>query len=296
MIFYFVVGFGVLAVREFEPTLPILPVSTNTLVWLLSLLYPALALSYSMARIRVRKNEIIEMCRRDRLWNVYFPAAADPEIDFERYVLKRVGEYYGVLELAGFSFACGTASFVVLLIILYPGATTPADSGAPEIAAHAKAIMLQLPPEEGWRALVGLSFLGAYCGGLLCILKRYRAFDLRPTAFLQTLVGLVAGTAVGSIVSLLYPKVEVGVLGFIIGFVAAINTEFLSELLRKKFAGLTGHAPAPEIETDLDKIVRNSDAIEGLRKISINAVRGLANTDPIDSTSTLPRNSPSSCQ
>jgi hypothetical protein len=95
------------------------------------------------------------------------------------------------------------------------------------------------------------------------------------------MVVLVAVTLVCALLSSLYSGEIMAVTTLTIGFVSAINVEFLSRLMRRTFARLTKvQLPAP-ITSNLDKVVRNQEAIESLNAGSIYSIEELANADPI---------------
>ena len=257
-----------LAVTELEETAPIYPVGYHTLVWFLALLFPTLAVAYSIARIRVRQNEIMDVYRRDRLWDVYFPESSEPEFEFERHLRKRVAEIYSLWEFAGFSLLAGTITFIMSLLIAKQFAVPSEFKPWPLIGPN-------------WAVLVGSAFLGSYSGCVIFMLRRYRTFDLRPITFLQIMVVLIAGTLAGSFITILFPVPELGVLAFIIGFLSAINVRFLDRLMHSQFARLTGSPLPKEIESDLPKVVKNTETIESLNRISIFSVRELSSADPV---------------
>ena len=272
---YLIIIVCAFSVSEFRTNVPILPIGYFTVIWVLALIFPLIAITYSLTRLRVRQNEIIFMTNRERLWRIYIHDAmahdkSDEELDldFRDYVQEKVQEYYGLWEYAGFSLLSGVIAFLFLLLI-----------GRQFVIPDADAQWELLGPS--WAVLVGFAFLGSYSGCLIQLLRRYRAFDLRPTTFLQVAIMLVAGTLAGAVVAVVYPQNELGILAFVIGFLCAINAAFLSQLMRTQFAKLTG-TPLPElVPTNLHEIIGNSDAIEGLQKISVNSIKELSECDPM---------------
>ena len=272
---YFVVGICGLAVTELHSTAPILPVGYFTLFWIMALIFPGLAITYSLVRLRVRQNEITDICRREeRLWNVYLGKRVanmdrdDVELAFQDYVQKRVNEYYGLWEFSGYSILAAVVTFVAISLIAQQFV----------IPAHDQPWALDGPT---WAVLVGAAFLGSYGGSLAHLLRKYRSFDLRPTAFLQISFMLVTGTLAGSFFTIVYPEEITGLLAFVVGYLSAIHIEFLSRIFRKTFADLTNiNIPDPP-DSDLPKMIRNAEAIEGLHGISIYSIRELSEADPI---------------
>ena len=248
---------------------PIYPISYSTFGWLLALFFPALSVTYNVARQRVKHKEVLNLYGQDRLWDVYFPHKGDEaEYEFEKFLWTRLYAYYNRFESAGFSLLTGSIVFIMYFLL--------ADLfGAPE--------GLKSWSFEGqkWGLLIGSSFLGSYSGSIVLALRRYRTFDLRPTVFLQIAVALIAGTFAGAFTTVLYPTYQLGVLAFIVGFLTAINIRFLSRLMRKFFAKITQVPLPPIIPSDLNLVIKNEDAIESLNRISIFSVRELACTDPI---------------
>lgn len=137
-----------------------------------------------------------------------------------------------------------------------------------------------------WALLAGAGFLGSLSGAVIFVLRRYRTYSLQPIVFLQTIVALLAGTFAGAFVTTTYLENITGVnfsiaLAFVIGFLGAINIDFLSKLMRTTYANLTKTPLPPDVEPDLSKIIMNNDAIESLNTIAISSIRELANADPV---------------
>ena len=249
---------------------PIYPISYKTLGWLLAFFFPLLSVIYNIARQRVRKKEIMDAYRRDKLWDIYFPDKGEcAEFVFEKHIWKRLAFHYNRFESAGFSLLAGSITFIVYFLLVKQFIVTNSGSQSWNFEG------------QGWAILVGSAFLGSYAGATVVALRRYRTFDLRPTVFLQISVALIAGTLSGSFITLLYPHKTLGVLAFIIGFLSAINIRFLSRLMRSTFAKLTGVSYPKDIKSDLDEVIRNTEAIESLNRISLYSVRELACADPL---------------
>jgi hypothetical protein len=255
---------------------PIMPVSYHTLFWVMTLIFPGLAVTYSLVRLRVRQNEILEICRREKyVWNVYLGDKVldmedeDVDLQFQDYVQKRVDQYYGNWEFCGYSLLAAVVTFLMTLLIAQQF-DIPKDSNA------AWAL-----DGSTWAMLVGAAFLGSYAGCLAILLRRYRNFDLRPTAFIQIAFMLIAGTLAGSFCSLIYPAKVTGLLSFTVGYLSAINIEFLSLLLREQFAKLTKIELAKPKPSDLPEMIKNPEVIESLHGISIYSIKELSEADPL---------------
>lgn len=67
LVTYFIIIACAISVSEFNTNVPILPLGYFTPIWVLAFLFPLIAITYSLTRLRVRQNEIIFMTNRDRL-------------------------------------------------------------------------------------------------------------------------------------------------------------------------------------------------------------------------------------
>ena len=265
---------------------PIWPIGYHTIIWIMALIFPALAVGFYLSRVRVRANEIVDRCQRDNLSYVYLKADKyeavdldDINMDFQAYVMQRIRGYYSTFEFCGYSLLAAAVTFVGGELLgrqfVFPARNDPWDLVGPD-----------------WAVLVATAFLGAYAGSVVLVLRRYRTFDLRPTTFLQITVMLLAGTLAGSIVTVAFPVAELGVLAFIIAFLSAVNVTFLSQLMRGQFAKLTNTILPEDIGTDLNEVIKNTEAIEALQRISVNSVAELAESDPIRLYMNVPQDIP----
>ena len=254
-------------------------ISHNILGGVLSLFFPLTAVSFILSSINVRFDEIVERFTRDKLWVVYSEGTdEDGEYRFTRFLWSRVNDYYDLKEFILFSLLAGAFTFIFFSILTN-------QLVVDRIPAVSKPGLIDLQG-PAWAVLAGSGFIGSLSGAIIFVLRRYRTYNLQPMVFLQTVVALFAGTSAGAFVTLTYldklTGLNIGIaLAFIIGFLGAINIDFLSKLMRSKFAELTKTPLPPEIPSDLPDIVKNNDAIESLNSISISSIRELANADPI---------------
>lgn len=248
------------------------PIQYSTIVWLAAFALPAIAFLYSMFNLRVRLDEIADLATFNSLHRVYYPFSepADSPDDFSRFLRNRFREYCNMWEMVGFSFAAGTVTFVIL-VFLKAQLSFP-DGLAPFV-----------PPGkvQPWVFATGSGFFGAFAGSLLIIYKRYRAIDIYPSTFLQVSVALVVGMLVGGFIASVYPTTNAAVLIFTVGFLTALNLNFLSKLMRQTFASLTKTQLPPEIPTDLGSVIKNSEAIESLNNMSLFSLAEFVNVEPV---------------
>lgn len=256
-----------------------LSIDYMTLGAILAFFFPILAVSFILSSINVRFDEIVERFTEDRLWVVYAGTTdEDGEYIFTRFLRRRINDYYDLKEFILFSLLAGALTFILFLII-----TNQLVVDRPAAFTHGRLIDLQGPE---WALLAGAGFLGSLSGAVVFVLRRYRTYNLQPIVFLQTIVALLAGTFAGAFVTVTYFDKLTGfnisiALAFVIGFLGAINIDFLSKLMRSTFARITNTPLPPEIPPDLSNIVKNNDAIESLNSIAISSIRELANADPV---------------
>lgn len=250
-----------------------------TLGGILALFFPILAVSFILSSINVRFDEIVERFTQDKLWVVYAGTPnEDDEYRFTRFLRRRINDYYDLKEFILFSLLAGAFTFIIFLII-----TNQLVVDRSTALTNGRLIDLQGPE---WALLAGAGFLGSLSGTVVFVLRRYRTYNLQPIVFLQTIVAILAGTFTGAFVTITYIDKLTGfnisiALAFVIGFLGAINIDFLSKLMRSTFAKLTHSTPPPEIKSDLPNVVKNNDAIESLNSIAISSIRELANADPV---------------
>lgn len=249
------------------------PYSYFTPGWMLALFFPLVAVCFIIFSIQVRFSEIKERFSINRLWHVYFPGLSDEaaEYHFTRFLWKRVDEYYDLREYVVFSLLAGATTFMLYLLI------------AIQFGIPASPISNPFPTWklEGpiWATLAGSGYLGSAAGASVFVLRRYRMYDLRPMIFLQVAVALIAGTSAGAFITTLYPTESLGFISFAVGFLSAVNIDFLPNLMRSQFARRTGMPLPDDIPSDLPEVVRNTEVIESLNRLSIYSVSELANSN-----------------
>ena len=258
-----------------EEKYSIIPLGFYTSLWMIALAFPILAMTYFVARVGVRANDVIALSHREDVWSVYISADKaeddeDRQLDFEQYVYNRLTEYYNAFEYAIFSVLAGSTTFVLGYIL------------ANQLQVPTTTDGLWVVEEPIWAIVTGSGFLGAYSGSVVLMLRRYGTFNLSPTMFLQAFVVLVSGTSFGSCLNLVFPfGTTSAILSFLVSFLSAINISFLSQEVRRQYSQLTGHQLPEDIESDLPEMVRNSDVVEALKRMSINSIRELSFSDPI---------------
>jgi hypothetical protein len=245
------------------------PVNIYTVITLLSLIFPGTAFMYFTFNLRTRLDEIRDAARRAELYCVYFTEDDNSQAErkFFGTLLRRFSEYYNPLELAGFALAAGALAFTIQVLL-------------------AKQAGIGLEPIDSslastWLLLLIAGFFGALSGAFLLIVKKYRTFDIYPSTYLHAAVALVVGTVAGAALSSMVPSSYSAIFIFTVGFFTATHVSFFGELLRGWLARQAGVAIPPTIDTDLARVVRNSDAIESLTSLSLNTVGELVMAEPL---------------
>ena len=273
----FVVAYGIIlacfaATELLKGTAPLLPLGYSTVMWVLALFFPGTAVLFALFNLRVRYNEIRDVGERNNYHLVYFPSTSHEAAlsAFGGFVRLRFTEYHNMFELAGMALAAGVVTFLGAFFlgvqIDLPTYTQPVST-----------------PEDisSWVVVLGSSFFGALAGAYVLIFRRYRTFDIYASTYLQVTVGIIVGTAAGGFLVSVWPSVRTSFLAFAIAFLTTINIGFLPRLLRDQFARLTGVKLPEEILTDLDRVIRNSEAIESLNSISIFSVADFVKMEPV---------------
>jgi hypothetical protein len=94
-------------------------------------------------------------------------------------------------------------------------------------------------------------------------------------------VTLVAGAAAGAFIVPTWTGIDVRFLRFAVAFLTTANAPFLSELLKTRFASMTGVQLPPDIPTDLGAVLKNSDAIGSLDSVGLNSIAEFVSADPV---------------
>ena len=269
-----IVSVSAMAISTLSSHTGIYPLGYHTLGWFLALFFPFVAICFILFSLRIRLDEITDHFAREKLWRIYAsPGEKDPEDSFKKLLWKRLGDYYDLFELATFSLLAATFTFIIYYLVAAQFAlASPSSAPLRQLILHA----------PDWAVLTGSGFLGSLSGAMVFVLRRYRMYDLRPVVFLQVSVAIVAGTFSGPFVTMMFPKPGIlGAVPFMIGFLSAINIDFLPNLMRAQLARLTG-TPLPDaIPSDMTAIINNAEVIESLNTISIFSVRELASIDPL---------------
>ena len=256
-------------------TAPLWPVTYYTPMWVVSFLFPATASAYLMYNLGMRLDEIQDAVQRRELYCIYFPKAGkdDAEQLFARFLMHRFREFYNPWEFASFSILAGCAGFLSLFLL-------GKQLGLPAFEAPFEVLPIPTDRVGDWVLLVSAGFLGATSGALVMIYRKYRAFDVYPSTYLHATIALVLGTLAAGFLSTTLGFAQVRFVAFAIGFLTALNVNFLSDLIvdRSKIAGLPAGSQVP---SDLAEIVQNGDAIKSLQDLSLCSVSELVKSEPI---------------
>lgn len=263
-------------VSALDSSVPIWPITHYTAVWAVALFFPITALLFLTFSLRTRFKEIHEVACANLISCVYYPGVSAPDADrrFSRYLRKRFTEYYNPLELAAWSLTAGAIVFLVALYLAVQFYIVR-DAGTALARVEFPGAALR------WELATGAGFLGGLVGAFALILKKYRTFDIYPSTYGQAAVGIVVGMASGGMVAALYPAAPMMFVAFTTAFLATIHVNFLPRFLRGAFAWVTKTELPPDLKSDLDRVIRNSEAIETLNNIGIYAVADLVKTDPV---------------
>jgi hypothetical protein len=253
-----------------EGLLSLLEIDARTLVFAASVSFPLTAILYILFNLRTRFNEVLDIGLRQQWAAVYFPA--DPieagNRKLSRYLRRRFNEYYSPWELAALSLGAGATVFCIGTYVVV-GLEPPGGS------------TLDLSDRNTWRVLATAGFFGSFVGSLTLVLRKLRTFDLYPSTYFQSTVGVVAGGGVGAASGAALPFENTLIVVLAIGFFCSIRVGFLYNLLRERLARLTGTSIPPDIPSTLDMVIRNTEAIESLNNISVNSIAELVSADPI---------------
>jgi hypothetical protein len=131
------------------------------------------------------------------------------------------------------------------------------------------------------RVIIFTSFVGSLAGAFVYIFNKFRTFDIYPSTYLQASIGFIAGSLGAIFVGSVYPSAPSEFFSFAIGFLTSINVAFLSNLLRRQVANLTGTVLPDDRGGDLNAIIQNANAIESLHNISIYSIADLVKAEPL---------------
>ncbi len=131
--------------------------------------------------------------------------------------------------------------------------------------------------------------LGSTIGSMLFVLRRYRTFNIYAFTYFQVLVAIAAGTFAGTFWHFMLAENVALFAAFRIAFLAALNIDYMVDLmivLVAKATGQPGVAPPP---SDLTTVILNPDAIDVLKTMSVFSVAEFINTDPMRLYLNLPQ-------
>jgi hypothetical protein len=200
-------------------------------------------------------------------------AKDDAEQRFARFLMHRFREFYNPWEFASFSVLAGCAGFLSLFLL-------GKQLGLPSFEAPFDLVPIPTDRIGDWVLLVTAGFLGAASGALVTIYRKYRAFDIYPSTYLHSTIALVLGTLAAGFLATTLGFGQIRFAAFAIGFLTALNVNFLSDLLveRSKLAGLPVTSP---VHSDLCEIVHNADAVKSLQDLSLCSVSELVKSEPM---------------
>ena len=248
--------------------LDLIPPPLTVLLLLAAAVYPVTAALYILFNLRIRFNEVLDIGLRNDWGAVYFPAERrrSGERKLRRYIRRRFHEYYSPWELTLLALLAGLLTFALGSFV-----TQHVEPPAGFTLAEANT----------WKVLGTAGLVGGYVGSLALLLRKFRTFDLYPSSYFLATVGVVAGTTVGAAFGATLPSTYVLIGVVAIGFFASTRASFLFTLLRRPLADVIGVTLAPDIETDLDRVIRNTEAIESLNNISVNSLAEFVQAEPI---------------
>jgi hypothetical protein len=276
---YLMVIVASVAIDALREEVPAWPLSYYTLIWTLSLFFPAIASLYILFNLRVRLDQIEDSAQRNSVFSVYFPGSQAPERDFSRLLSLRFRSSCNAWELGVFSLSATIITFMVLYFPYYEVVGRGAD---PDLSSL---------PTSVW--LIWSGFFGAFSGSLVLILKKYRTLDIYPSTYFQTTIAIILGPLIGAFVAggftptsgqapgTSYSTMVVTTTTFALGFITATNVNFLGGLFRRRIASVTGTTLPEAKEGDLKDLIDNSEAIESLNAISCYSIAELLSTEPM---------------
>jgi hypothetical protein len=256
-------------------------VTTDTLIWLMASFFPATAILYAFYNLLARLREIERAAKVTGLYYLYANPATrrggEAWIEFRNYSRARFWEYYNPWELM--AFALGAGVLIVVLAKLVVAKQYSTDLGSP---LDTKTLL-----PVAFTAAAGL--LGSTTGAMLFILRRYRTFNIYAFTYFQTFVAIAAGTFAGTFWQIILTDNVAIFAAFGIAFLAALNIDYLVDLLVVLVAKATGRPAIAPPQSDLPTVILNSDATDVLNTISVSSIAEFVNTDPMRLYLNLPQ-------
>ncbi len=254
-------------------------VTTRTLVWLIASFFPATAILYALYNLLVRLREVEHAARVTGLYYLYADEPADDAEawrEFQNYARARFWEYYNPWELMVFALGAGLLTVVLAELV---------------IAKHSagylgKPLDVETLP-VAFTAAAGL--LGSTVGAMLFVLRRYRTFNIYAFTYFQVLVAIAAGTFAGTFWHFMLAENLALFAAFAIAFLAALNIDYMVDLMVVLVARATGQPGVAPPPSDLAAVIQNPDALDVLKTMSIFSVAELINTDPMRLYLNLPQ-------
>lgn len=251
---------------------PMWPPNWHTLNYILALYFPLTALAYLRFRLDVRFEDIMDTLPLLKVSDIYFSEkfadTSEGKDGFEYYLRLRFKEYYSEFEMSLFSLVTALTVFVIGYIIL---------AQCPETDK----VNINLQECKPWSLTLAAGYLGSVAGAQALVLKKYCTFDVYPSTYLKTAISVMLGTLASTFFSMIWPTEYTKFLVFAAGFLLATNVNFLADLLRQRFASMTGTTLPEVIPTDLGKAIHNSEAIDGLNNAGVSSMEEFLETNPI---------------
>lgn len=241
--------------------------SFHAAISLLALLFPLSAIIFVLFNVVARREQVEDAANRADLPIIYFPESGSSDGDFAQLLASRFRESCNGLELALLALIAGAVAFVSLYFFL----ENMAPAAAPPTLLRAPGIDLQM---------IMAGFFGAYAGALVTILRRYRTLDIYPSTYMQATIAMLLGIMIGTFLRTVFGTWALSIV-FAISFVTAGNVNLLGGFLRGWLAKQTGFVVPEPIEGDLQKVIKNSEAIESLHNMSIYSLAELITAEPL---------------
>jgi hypothetical protein len=258
-----------------DDPLRIYPITYYTAICVVSLVLPLTSTFYLLFDLRLRRNQIEDAAVRGQIQLVYCMDKDNAARELSRLVRQRFREACQPWELVAFSTIAGAIAFVGTILVFYNAFESIPDKDYYKI----------IDPS---RVVIFAAFSGSLAGAYVYLFNRFRTFDVYPSTYLQASIGFISGSLGAVFIGTDYPSATLEFLAFAIGFLTAVNVSFLSNLLRRELAHLTGIKLPIDVSGDLDRIIQNAGAIESLHNIAIYSVAELVKADPLTIYLSLP--------